>query len=83
MSIQPFFCSSKTDITRGSISMVTVLDSPGASSIRRHPTRRLNGSPADSGMVAYTCAISAPARLPLFFTAKLTVRCASSVLRLE
>ena len=53
--------------------MLTVFDSPGFKSTRSQPAKRRNASPAESGNEAYTCAISAPARLPVLLTEKLTV----------
>ena len=41
--------------------------------LRSVPGSGLGGSPAASGKEVYTCAISVPARLPVFFTEKETV----------
>src|SRR5215470_17368316 len=46
----------------------TCLDSPALSQILFQPMRRLGGSPAVAGNAAYTWAISAPSREPVFFT---------------
>src|ERR1035437_4799584 len=62
----------KMDRWSGSIARLTVLVSPGASWILSQATRRLGGSLAAAGSPASTCAISVPARLPVFFTLKLT-----------
>ena len=62
------FASSKMDSNFGSSFTVTVLDSPGASWIFSHATRRLGGSLAAAGRPAYTWAISTPARLPVLRT---------------
>src|ERR1035438_6272011 len=69
--------------TRGSIATVTCCDSPGASVTRFHPARRLNDSSESFGSLAYTCAISVPARLPVFLTLKVTVFAAEFTLKPE
>ena len=56
---------------------------PGASSSSANPRSWTLGSPAASGKVRYTCAISTPATGPVFFTVKVTVapagcRCATT-----
>src|ERR1035437_2577812 len=56
----------------GMVSVICV-DSPTASVTFFQPTRRCGGSPAATGKEAYTCATSAPARAPVFFSEKLTV----------
>jgi hypothetical protein len=56
----------------GSMFRVTVLLSPGASCTLVRPTRRCGGSLALAGSDVYTCAIWAPARLPVFFSVKVT-----------
>ncbi len=53
--------------------ILTVLLSPAASSTFCQPISLLGGSPVLAGSVAYTSAISLPARLPVFFTLKDTV----------
>src|SRR5260370_2265239 len=50
----------------------TSLLSPAFSHTLLHPTRRFGGSLALAGSAAYTSAISAPSRFPVFFTVKLT-----------
>src|SRR6266496_4362616 len=56
----------KMERYHGSISMVTSLLSPGSSLTLPHPTKRFGGSVALAGKTAYTSAISAPARVPVF-----------------
>ena len=54
------------------MSTLTSLLSPADNITLRHPTSRFGGSPALAGSAAYTCATSAPARLPVFLTVNVT-----------
>ena len=76
-STHPLAVVSKNDSACPLSGNVTVFDWPGASITRWKPSSWRAGSPVEAGSPRYSCATSAPARVPVFLTVAVTV---SSVL---
>src|SRR5712664_3311478 len=72
-SFHPSAASSKIDRYLASTATLTSLLSPGFNFTLLQPTNRFGGSPALPSNAGYTCAISTPARLPVFFTFNVNV----------